>query len=355
MRERSAEAAESGWTAAVGLDLGDRRSHFCVVSRNEGGILEEGTIPTTVEAFRAKFGPAPRLRMAIEVGTHSPWVSRVLEGNGHEVFVSDVAAAHGPRRRRKNDRRDARGLALQVRSDPRLLAPMRHRSETTQTHRAMLIARDGLVRVRTELINRTRGLVKALAGRLPQCSSESFAAKAAGAVPESLRVALAPLLATIADVTSRIRDCDREIDALCRERYPETEGLRRIVGVGPLTSLAYVLTIEDPGRFARSRTVGAYLGLVPGQQASGERDPQCRISKAGDELLRRLLVTSAHYILGPFGPDCDLRRFGERIARGGKNAKKRAVVAVARKLAVLMHRLWSRGETYEPLHNALNV
>ena len=126
--------------------------------------------------------------------------------------------------------------------------------------------------------------------------------------------------------------------------------IARVAGVGPLTALAYVLTLEDPDRFAGSRAVGAYLGLRPKQASSGTRTPQLRITKAGDGMLRRLLVGSAHYILGPFGPDCDLRRWGLRLAaRGGKNAKKRAVVAVARKLAVLLHRLWVTGDRYQAL------
>ena len=134
--------------------------------------------------------------------------------------------------------------------------------------------------------------------------------------------------------------------------YPETELLRQVEGIGPLTALTFVLTLEDPSRFAKSRSVGAYLGLVPATDQSGDRDPQKRISKEGDEMMRRLLVGSAHYILGPLGSDSDLRRHGEKIAsRGGKNSKKRAVVAVARKLSVLLHRLWVTGEVYEPLRN----
>jgi transposase len=114
-----------------------------------------------------------------------------------------------------------------------------------------------------------------------------------------------------------------------------------------------VLTLEDPYRFEKSRTVGAYLGLVPARDQSGDSNPQRHISKEGDKMLRRLLVGSAHYILGPFGKDSDLRRHGEKIAsRGAKNAKKRAAVAVARKLSVLLHRLWVSGEVYEPLYNA---
>jgi transposase len=131
------------------------------------------------------------------------------------------------------------------------------------------------------------------------------------------------------------------VDAARRMIQEEKGPLPVVEGVGTLTALTFVLTLEDPYRFEKSRSVGAYLGLVPATDQSGDRDPQKRISKEGDEMLRKLLVGSAHYILGPLGKDSDLRRHGERIAsRGGKNAKKRAAVGVARKLSVLLHRLW---------------
>ena len=153
-------------------------------------------------------------------------------------------------------------------------------------------------------------------------------------------------------MTERIRDYEQQLETISKEHYPETELLRQVEGIGPLTALTFVLTLEDPYRFEKSRSVGAYLGLVPATDQSGDRDPQKRISKEGDEMLRRLLVSSAHYILGPFGGDSDLRHHAEKIAsRGAKNAKKRAVVAVARKLSVLLHRLWVTGELYEPLYN----
>ena len=158
----------------------------------------------------------------------------------------------------------------------------------------------------------------------------------------------------IGSLTQRIRDYERQLETISKEHYPETELLRQVEGIGPLTALTFVLTLEDPYRFEKSRSVGAYsLGLVPATDQSGDRDPrEKRISKEGDEMLRKLLVGSAHYILGPFGSDSDLRRHGEKIAsRGGKNAKKRAVVAVARKLSVILHHLWISGEVYDPLYN----
>jgi transposase len=189
---------------------------------------------------------------------------------------------------------------------------------------------------------------------LPKCPARSFHNRATEHIPEALIPALGPILEQIGSLTHRIRDYERELETIAKEHYPqETELLRQVEGIGPLTALTFVLTLEDPYRFERSRSVGAYLGLVPASDQSGDRDPHRRICKEGDEMLRKLLVGSAHYILGPFGSDSDLRRHGEKIAsRGGKNSKKRAVVAVARKLALLLHRLWVTGEVYDPLYNA---
>jgi transposase len=237
--------------------------------------------------------------------------------------------------------------------DPKLLYPLKHRGEDSQAHMAIVRSRQALVSCRTQLVNHVRGAVKSFGGRLPKDPASSFHNKALEHIPQALWPALGPILETIASLTERIRDYERELETLSKERYPETDLLRQVEGVGTLTALTFVLTVEDPYRFERSRSVGAYLGLVPARDQSGDRDPQRRISKEGDQMLRRLLVSSAHYSLGPFGKDSDLRRHGEKIAsRGAKNSKKRAVVAVARKLAVLLHSLWMSAEVYEPLRNA---
>jgi transposase len=205
---------------------------------------------------------------------------------------------------------------------------------------AIIRSRQALVDCRTQLVNHVRGAVKSFGARLPKCPARSFHKRAQEHIPEALMPAPEPILEQIGSLTERILDYDRKLEAISEEHYPETELLRQVEGIGPLTALTFVLTIEDPYRFEKSRSVGAYLGLVPARDQSGERDPQRRISKEGDEMLRKLLVGSAHYILGPFGSDSDLRRHGEKIAaRGGKNSKKRAAVAVARKLSVLLHRL----------------
>lgn len=337
----------------IGVDLGDKQSHYCVLDA-VGKVVLRGRLRTTPAAFGKFFAKYGGCRVAYEVGTHSAWVTHVLQSIGCETIVANARKlALISKNERKNDKNDSELLARLARVDPKLLCPIQHRGGETLSHRAILKARDALVRARTKLINCTRGLVKPIGARITGCSSASFHKQAVGQIPEELKPALDPLLEEIGSLTARIRAFDKVIEELCAEKYPETEIVRQVTGVGLLTALAFVLAIEDPSRFARSRTVGAYFGLAPKQRDSGDQEPQLRIAKTGDEHVRRLLVGSAQYILGHFGPDCDLRRFGLALAaRGGKNAKKRAAVAVARKLAVLLHRLWVTGAEYEPLRQA---
>ena len=345
-------------TFFIGLDLGDKLSYIAILDQ-DGTLIEETRVPTTKASFHQRFSILPPCRVAMEVGAQSRWASHMLRELGHDVLVANArklrAIYHNPR---KGDRVDAETLARLARLDPTLLSPIHHRSPKAQAHLAVIRSRDALVRSRTLLINHVRGLTTpALAGgaressgdRLPSCSADCFASKVAHTIPERLLPALLPVLDTIASLSQQIRAYDRQIATLCQEEFPETRQLQSIAVVGPLTSLAFVLTLEEPHRFAKSREVGPALGLVPKRDQSGDRDPQLRITKTGDSYLRRLLVGSAQYILGPFGPDCDLRRWGLKLAeRGGKNAKRRAVVAVARKLAILLHHLWKTGEIYDP-------
>jgi transposase len=344
----------------VGLDLADKESTFVGID-GRGRLVEEGRVATTSAGLQKAFAGRRPSRIAIEVGTHSPWASLLIAEMGHEVIVANprqVALIY--RNKRKSDKIDATTLARLARSDPELLHPVKHRGKQAQIDLAVLRARDGLVAARTQLVNLVRGAVKSYGERLPKCSTESFHHKAAAALPADLSPALTPVIEQIAALTEGINQYDQEIERLIAERYPEALGLQQVKGVGPITSLAYVLTIEDPGRFPTSRDVGAYLGLTPGRRQTGESDPEMHITKAGDVFLRKLVVQAAQYILGPFGVDCDLRRWGLRLAgtpanaeghmqKGSKQRKKRAIVAVARKLAVLLHALWRSGEVYEPL------
>jgi transposase len=334
----------------VGLDVGDKLCQVCVLN-GEGAVVRRESVATHAKALMKWAVKYRGARVVLEVGTHSPWISRLLEGRGIEVIVANARKLKLiGENERKTDERDAELLARLGRADPKLLYPIHHRGAEAQADLARVRARDAVVRARSLLINHVRSAVKSFGERLPASSAESFARKAEARLPEALRPALAPLLEQIAALTTAIRGYDGEIERLGAERYPETLRLRQVQGVGPITALAFVLTLEDPRRFTRSRAVGPFLGLVSRQRQSSDSRPQLRIAKTGDSYLRRLLVGSGHYILGPFAQASALRLQGQKIAlRGGKNAKKRAVVAVARKLAVLLHQLWVSGAKYEPL------
>ena len=336
----------------VGLDIGDRYVQVCVLDE-AGEVVEESRLPTKAAALERRFAAGDRMRIVLEAGTHSPWLSRLLEELGHDVLVAN------PRKLRfiymndsKSDRVDAEYLARIGRLDPSLLAPLRHRSAETQQDLALLRSRSCLVRARTQLITHVRGSVKSFGGRLPRWGADAFARKAEIQIPEELRPALSPVLRAIAQLSEEIKALDVQIEKTAEERYPETRLLTQVPGIGVLTAQCFMLTIEDPARFPKARAVASYVGLRPRQADSGSLSPQLRITKAGDEHLRWMLVVAAQRILGPLGADSDLRRWGLALAaKGGKNGKKRAVVAVARKLAVLLLRLWQTGEAYEPLRN----
>lgn len=339
----------------MGIDLGDRFSHVYAVSSRTGEVLGEKRVATRPADLEELFAGLPPMRIVLETGTHANWVARLAMRHGHDALVAQARRLRmiyeNPN---KSDAVDARMLAELGSTHPELLHPVKVRSEETSAHLALLRARDNLVEARTQLVNGARGLVKSLGHRLPECSTEAFPKKARTARPKILAAAVDPMLVAIAQITRQIRRMDREVERLADTRYAkETSRLREVPGVGALTALAFVLVVGDPARFPRNRDVGAFLGLVPRRDQSGASDPQLPITKCGDTLLRRLLVQSAHYILGPFGKDCDLRRWGEKRAeRGGKSAKRRAAVAVARRLSVLLLTLWKRDAAYEPLRNA---
>jgi transposase len=300
------------------------------------------------------FGALARCRIAIEVGTHSPWVSRLLKSFGQEVIVANarqvklISASS-----RKDDKLDAQILARLARVDPELLRPIRHRSEQGQAHLTALRVRAALLDARTGLINAARGFTKAAGERLPSCDADQMGMEKAEELPAELRETLKPLLRQVESLTEQIKGSDTQIEQIARREYPETKLLQQVSGVGTLIALTFVLTVEDKERFRKSRDAGCYAGLRPKRSESGASHPQLRITKEGDAYLRKMLVQGAHHILSHRGPDTDLKRWGLKLAeRGGKNAKKRAIVAVARKLAVLLHRLWVTGEVYEPLRNS---
>jgi transposase len=343
-------------TMTIGMDLGDKTSRYCVLNEH-GEVVEEQSVATTKKGMQRVFGARKRCRIAIEVGTHSPWVSRLLGGMGHEVIVANarrvrlISASSS-----KDDRLDAQTLARLARVDPELLKPIRHRSERAQAHLMIIRARAALVETRTRLVNTVRGLAKSVGERVPSCDADQMGVERGERLPQPLLKTLEPLLEVVESLTEKIKQSDAKIEEIARSEYPETELLKQVNGVGTLIALTFVLTVEDRERFQKSRDVGCYVGLRPKRSDSGESQPQLRITKEGDIYLRQMLVQGAHCILGRRGPDTDLKRWGLKLAaRGGKNAKKRAIVAVARKLAILLHRLWVTGEVYEPLRNSRAV
>jgi len=337
----------------IGLDLGDRNSWYCVLDE-AGQIQLEQRVRTNAKALQEVFAAMPRSRIALEIGTHSPWISRLLSELGHEVIVANARKVRLiGESRKKDDRLDAQTLARLVRIDPKLLYPVKHRSAQAQADLMMIRARAGLVRARTALVNTARGLAKSYGERLRGCNVRNMNPEKAEGLSPELQSALEPLLACIESVSEQIREYNQRIEKLAQDSYPQVALLKQVKGVGTLIALTFLLTLEDPHRFRKSRDVGCYLGLQPGRRNSGQSEPQMHISKEGDPYLRTLLVQGAQHILGPFGVDCDLRRWGLKLAeRGGRNGKKRAIVATARKLAVLLHHLWVSGEVYEPLHNS---
>src|SRR6478609_8966616 len=336
----------------VGLALGDRWSRYCVLDE-AGKIRLEQRVSTTSKAMGEVFGALPRSRIALEIGTHSPWISRLLSELGHEVIVANARKVRLiGESRKKDDRLDAQTLARLARIDPELLYPVKHRSAQAQADLMMIRARAGLVRARTGLVNTARGLAKSYGERLRGCNVRNMNPEKAEGLSPELQRAVEPLLSAIEELSERIGEYNDRIEALAQTSYPQVALLKQGKGVGTLIALTYLLTLEDPHRFQKSRDVGCYLGLQPGRRNSGRSEPQLHITKEGDPYLRTLLVQGAQHILGPFGIDCDLRRWGLKLAeRGGRNGKKRAIVATARKLAVLLHQLWVSGEVYEPLRN----
>jgi transposase len=355
MRSWSLRDCPAGST--VGLDIGDRWTHAAVVGA-DGELMREDRIASREPELRRWLSRLPASVVALEVGTHSRWMAKVGRECGHRVLVAN------PRQLRliyggddKHDRLDAQKLARLARADWRLLKPVEHRPEQEQADLTRIAVRENLVQARTQAVNVIRGTVKAAGGRIAECAPEGLPEKAKDQIPEALRSALAPLLELIAGLNEQIRECDQMIEHVARMRYPEVELLTQVGGVSWLTGLTFRLTISNPWRFERSRDVGCYLGLRPKRNQSGEQDPQLGITKAGNVRLRSMLVNCAHYILGPFGPDSDLRRWGLKLAEQSRarGAKQRAVIAVARKLVVLLHRLWVSGEVYDPLRQSRNT
>lgn len=331
----------------IGLDLSDEKADFCMVDGRKR-VLRRGSIELVRPALEEFFRAIEPCRVVLETCGQSAWVAKVIRSCGHEAFVVD------PRRlelltksSKKTDRNDARLLAEMGRLDVEMLHPVHEKSDGTLAIRVELNARAQLVRTRTRLINLVRGALKLFGEQPPKCSSDVFHQRVH--LPEILEPALGPILAVLAGLQAELEKYDKHVVECCK-RFPQTELFRGIHGVGPIVALSFVAAIEKVERFKSSRAVGAYFGLTPKKDQSGKSDPSLRISKEGDGTVRSLLVSAATHALRKSAPDSDLKRFGRRIAQSGTPRDKgRARIAVARKLATLMHRIWVTGEIYQPL------
>ena len=335
-------------TKAIGMDVSDKWSRIFVV--HEKGEEEELRIRTTPEDVEAFFSEYEGVRVILEAGTHSPWISEMLEELGHEVIVTDPGeTALISKGKKKSDREDAKKLAYLGVVNPSLLSPIRHRGREARLDLSKVRLRSLLVQMRTQAMLHVRGVVKSFGLRVKSHSPEVFPRKVREELAgEAILAAVEPALKTMEGLTEEIRKLDRWLEEAAPKKYPEVELLRQVDGVGPVVSLTYVLTLEDPHRFRRSRDVGAYVGLVPRLHESGEQEGPRRLSKAGDEELRRVLIQAAHHVLGRWGKDSRLRRWG--LALMERKGRKKAVAAVARKLAVILHRIWVTGAEWDPEH-----
>ena len=304
----------------VGIDVSDTTSVVRVMNE-AGAVVRRRQIRNTERAFSAEFEGRSGMRVALEAGTQSMWMERVLRSYGHEVFVANPRQLQLISKNvHKSDDNDAEVLARLVRVDPALLRPIRHRSEDAHRELLLVRARRVAVRVRTELVNSVRGMVKSLGVRLPKCTTKSFEDRVFETLEPDLRETLAPLLELVGDASKVIAEYDKAVAELGAQ-IPAVQRMQTIPGVGPLTAFAFYYSIDDPTRFQKARDVGAYLGLTPRRSQSGTRDPQLGITKVGDPYLRALLGQCAHRLLGPLTKTPSaLRDFGLRKAGEGESS-----------------------------------
>lgn len=335
-----------------GIDLHVKSSEVAVVD-DAGELKEQARIPTTEAGLRRWFGGRERMVICLEAGGQSAWAARILTSVGHEVVVANpVRVRLIAEATLKSDKVDAGTLARLVRADRRLLRPIAHRSAETQRQRGVLRARRTLVNARTACTNTARGILRSFGYRTPSRRPDRIAESLAGErIPEELVAVVAPLVQVGCELDERIAALDDEVEAMGRA-YPEVALLRGVPGVGPLVALSFVLCLEDPHRFARSRDVAGYLGLRPKMRESGSTSRYGGITHQGDTEMRMLLVQAAHGLLRTRA-DCDLKRWAQALA--ARVGTHKAIVALARKLAVVMHAMWVRGEVFRPLRAVVDI
>jgi len=320
----------------IGMDLGDKKNYVVGLDINGNKKISKmiGNTQKQIDKFFDQFIDKNNIKVLMETGTHSPWISEMLKNKNFDVVV--VNSNKLPlisRSLSKNDMNDAELLAQIGMFNNKLLNTVEHRSKESRVDLTSIKSRAQLISVRTKLVNHVRGSLKSFGVRLLTTSTSAFANKNVENIPENLKDSILPILEMIDTLTVKIKRYDKQIEKLSRTKYAkENSILQQVNGVGPITALTFILILETPSKFLRSRSVGPFLGLTPKIFQSGDTNKQLRISKKGNVYLRSLLVSCA-------------------MKQGGKNSKKRAIVAVARKLGVLLHHLWNNNVQYDPLYN----
>ncbi len=343
---------------AIGIDVSDRMSKICVMTKVAGTrrIVDETTVATTKDGFREYLERQDRnAPVTFETGIHCRWMAEFIRSMGFKVYVANPAKLKMlTESDTKNDRNDARELARYTLADVEMLHPVFLRAEQYQQMIRLLEARRALLGARTKLINEMRGFAKSMGFRIPRRDADYFHLIDRATWPRDLETLCWPMLAVVKTISLKIKAVEKQMHVLADtpEFRESAERLQQIAGVGFFSSVAFIAFLGgNYERFAKARDVGPYLGLVPRQDASGNIDKQLSITKKGSSLLRSLLAECAQAAMRDHAKMSDLRIKGLRIAeRGGKNAKKRAVIAIVRSLAVTMVALLKHPEReYKPI------
>lgn len=331
----------------IGWDLHQRESQLCVLDAS-GTVVREQRITTSLARFAAVIPPLLPARVLLEASTESGWVATALEQLGAEVIVANprYAPMYATRSRRvKTDKRDARALAEAAHRGT--YAPTHRVSATQRAVRELLTARDAVVRNRTRVILVVRALLRSHGLRLASGTSATLGARVAALdLPPALAPILQPLLTLLPHCSTQIAALDVQLAQYARAE-PVIDRLRTVCGIGPVTALAFVATLDTAQRFTTAGQIAAYCGLVPSERSSGEQQRRGHITKAGNTRLRALLVEAAWTLWRSKTPEtAPLRAWTDRVAQ--RRGKRIAVVALARRLACLLWALWRDGTVYDP-------
>ncbi|MFZ5726956.1 IS110 family transposase [Agrobacterium sp.] len=331
----------------VGLDVSQKETSICIVDET-GRPIHQGRVksdPGVLAAVIAKKAPNAE-RVGLETGAMSSWLWHELKRTGLPVVCIDARHAHAALsvRMNKSDENDARGLAELVRVG--WYREVAVKSEESQTARSILVCRSRLVRVRRDLENQMRSMLKECGLLFPRAAGRQFQRRVNDLITDghALGPILRPLLSVHQQTCSELEKIDRIVRDLAREDET-TRRLMTVPGIGVVTALTYRHTIDDPTRFQNAAKVGAYLGLTPRRKQSGEMDVTGKISRWGDRLLRAYLFEAASVLLHRTKRWCSLKAWGLRLAK--RSGMKKAQVAVARKLAIILHCIWVDGTEFE--------